>query len=238
MGSLSSPVDSTKPFNPIDPTELVVESSLVTNFIAEYYQTLEHRPVQPDVTPGFLTVQLPSEAPLASESVESILQDVYDKILPGLTHWQSPNLHAYFPITCSNAGLLGETLCSGLNVVGFAWSASLAATELEQVVVDWMGKMMGLPQGFLFSGGGGGVLQGSTCEAVVCTLAAARDRALERVGDDMFNKLVVYCSDQTHFTLKKGSKLVGIRPANVKAIKTTKNNEYGLCTTDYVPSSN
>uniref|UniRef100_A0A7N0TZA9 Tyrosine decarboxylase n=1 Tax=Kalanchoe fedtschenkoi TaxID=63787 RepID=A0A7N0TZA9_KALFE len=232
MGSLSSPRDLTKPFNPLDPTELAVESSLVTDFIAEYYRTVEQRPVQPHVTPGFLTSQLPSAAPFASESVESILQDVYDKILPGLVQWQSPNFHAYYPATCSNAGLLGEMLCSGLNVVGFTWSASPAAAELEQVVVDWMGKMMGLPQGLLFSGGGGGVLQGSTCEAVVCTLAAARDRALERVGDDMFNKLVVYCSDQTHFTLKKGSKLVGIRPANVKAIKTTKNNEYGLCPTD------
>ncbi|CAM8948732.1 unnamed protein product [Rhodiola kirilowii] len=229
MGSLSS----AKPFKPLDPTDLIVESSLVTEFIAEYYRSMENLPVlQLSVKPGFLIDQLPNAAPFDPESMETILQDVNDKIVPGLMQWQSPNFYSYFPVTISNAGLLGEMLCSGLNVVGFAWNSSPAATELEQVVVDWMGKMFGLPSMFLFSGGGGGVMYGTTCEAVVCTLAAARDKMLEKVGDDMINKLVVYCSDQTHFTLKKGAKLIGIRPKNIKVIKTTKSNQYGLCPND------
>nr|ABF06560.1 tyrosine decarboxylase [Rhodiola sachalinensis] len=232
MGSLPSPHDLSTTFNPMDLTELSTESRLVTDFITQYYQTLETRPVQPLVKPGFLTSQLPEDAPFYGESMEEILSDVNEKIVPGLTHWQSPNFHAYFPASSSNAGLMGELLCSGLSVIGFTWSSSPAATELENVVVDWMAKMLNLPPCFQFSGGGGGVLHSNTCEAVLCTLAAARDKTMERVGDDKINKLVVYCSDQTHFTIHKGAKLIGIRPKNIKSLTTRRENEYGLCPND------
>ncbi|CAM8936565.1 unnamed protein product [Rhodiola kirilowii] len=234
MGSLSSPDDpSIITFNPMDLTELSTESRLVVDFITQYYQSLETRPVQPRVKPGFLTSQLPEKAPFDGESMKDILSDVNEKIVPGLTHWQSPNFHAYFPASSSNAGLLGELLCSGLSVIGFTWSSSPAATELENVVVDWMANMLNLPSSFRFSGGsGGGVLQANTCEAVLCTLAAARDKALNRVGDDQINKLVVYCSDQTHFTIHKGAKLIGIRSKNIKSITTRRVNEFKLCPND------
>lgn len=101
-------------------------------------------------------------------------------------------------------------LCNALNIVGFNWICSPAATELEMIVMDWLGKMFNLPQSFLFEGKGGGVLQGSTSEALVCLLAAARDRALKQYGEDSITKLVVYASDQTHFVVKKAAKLVGI----------------------------
>ncbi|CAM8946334.1 unnamed protein product [Rhodiola kirilowii] len=234
MGSLSSPDDpSIITFNPMDLTELSTESRLVVDFITQYYQSLETRPVQPRVKPGFLTSQLPEKAPFDGESMKDILSDVNEKIVRGLTHWQSPNFHAYFPASSSNAGLLGELLCSGLSVIGFTWSSSPAATELENVVVDWMASMLNLPSSFRFSGGsGGGVLQANTCEAVLCTLAAARDKALNRVGDDQINKLVVYCSDQTHFTIHKGAKLIGIRSKNIKSIITRRENEFKLCPND------
>uniref|UniRef100_A0A7N0TDP1 Tyrosine decarboxylase n=1 Tax=Kalanchoe fedtschenkoi TaxID=63787 RepID=A0A7N0TDP1_KALFE len=234
MGSLPSPHDPSNAFNPMDVAELSIESRLVMDFITQYYQTLETRPVQPRVKPGFLTGQLPEKAPFHAESMEEILSDVSEKIVPGLTHWQSPNFHAYFPASSSNAGLLGEMLCSGLSVIGFTWNSSPAATELENVVVDWLADMLNLPPSFRFSGGGGGggVLQSNTCEAVLCTLAAARDKVLERIGDDKINKLVAYCSDQTHFTLHKGAKLIGIRRANIKSIGTRRENGFGLCPND------
>ncbi|KAJ0983677.1 hypothetical protein J5N97_011932 [Dioscorea zingiberensis] len=121
-------------------------------------------------------------------------------------------------------------LCTGFNVVGFNWIASPAATELESIVMDWMAKMMKLPSKFLFSGGqgGGGVLHGSTCEAVVCTLAAARDKALNKFGFDCITKLVVYASDQTHFTVQKASKIIGIPPCNFRSIPTSASSGYGL----------
>ncbi|PVH32042.1 hypothetical protein PAHAL_9G299800 [Panicum hallii] len=139
-----------------------------------------------------------------------------------------PGFFAYYPFNASAAGFAGEMLSVGLNVVPFVWAASPAAAELETIVVDWMGKLIGLPQRLLFSGDGGGVLQGSTCEAVVCTLAAARDRALAKLGHENIMKLVVYASDQTHVTFQKGARLVGIPPSNFRVIQTSASSGYGL----------
>ncbi|OEL36278.1 Tyrosine/DOPA decarboxylase 3 [Dichanthelium oligosanthes] len=121
-------------------------------------------------------------------------------------------------------------LSVGLNVFPFVWAASPATAELEGVVMDWMGRLLGLPQRLLYSGGGGGVLQGSTCEAVVCTLAAARDRALAKLGHESIMKLVVYASDQTHVTFQKGAQLIGIPPSNFRVIQTSAASGYGLIT--------
>jgi len=199
MGSLS-----TNTFSPLDPNGFTNDSKMVIDFIADYYKNIENNPVQSQVKPGYLLSQLPDTAPYCQESLEDVLKDVTDSIIPGLTHWQSPNFFAYFQANASTAGFVGEMLCTGLNVVGFNWIASPAATELESIVMDWMGKMLKLPSTFLFSGNGGGVLHGSTCEAIVCTLVAARDETLRMIGAENITKLVVYASDQTHSTLLKG----------------------------------
>ncbi|OMP08362.1 Pyridoxal phosphate-dependent decarboxylase [Corchorus olitorius] len=141
MGSTSR-----KTFFPLEPMSFRNESNEVIDFIADYYQNIEEFPVQSRVEPGYLSAKLPDSAPFCPESLQDILKDVNDCILPGLTHWQSPNFFAYFQANASTAGFLGEMLCSGFNVVG------------------------------------GGVLHGSTCEAAVCTLAAARDKALKKLG--------------------------------------------------------
>ncbi|KAK3226826.1 hypothetical protein Dsin_006688 [Dipteronia sinensis] len=205
------------------------ESKTVIDFIAEYYRNIEKYPVRSRVQPGYLSEKLPESAPFGPESLEEILKDVSESILPGLTHWQSPNFFAYFQANASTAGFLGEMLCSGLNVVGFNWISSPAATELETIVMDWMGKMLKLPSSFLFSGTGGGILHGSTCEAVVCTLAAARDKALEKLGgSENITKLVVYASDQTHFTVEKSAKLIGITKSNFRVITTSFSTTFSL----------
>ncbi|GAB4845595.1 hypothetical protein Ancab_038997 [Ancistrocladus abbreviatus] len=134
--------------------------------------------------------------------------------------------------SASNAALLGEVLCTGLNVNGFNWIASPAATELEQIVTNWMGKMLDLPQEFLFSGNGGGVLHGTSCEGMLCTLAAARDKALDVLGPEGITKLVVYASDQTHFSLQKAAKLVGIPPSNFRALPTSLSKAFALSPND------
>lgn len=95
--------------------------------------------------------------------------------------------------------------------------------------MDWFGKMLNLPNCFLFSGGGGGVLQGTTCEAMLCTIVAARDQMLRKIGRENFGKLVVYASDQTHFSLKKAADIAGIDPENFRVIPTIKADEYALC---------
>ncbi|XP_065853493.1 4-hydroxyphenylacetaldehyde synthase-like [Euphorbia lathyris] len=225
MGSLSP---TTNTFSPLDPKTLCDESKLVIDFIADYYNNIEKYPVQSQVQPRYLSSKIPLSAPYHPESIEHILKDVTDCIIPGLTHWQSPNFFGYFPANASNAGFLGDMLCSGLNVVGFNWISSPAATELESRLMDWMADLLKLPSSFLFSGNGGGVLHGTTCEAIVCTLAAARDRALKMSGWDHITKLVVYTSDQTHSTIHKGAKLVGIPSCNIRSLPTSISNGFSL----------
>nr|DAD42545.1 TPA_asm: hypothetical protein HUJ06_000775 [Nelumbo nucifera] len=103
-------------------------------------------------------------------------------------------------------------LSTGFSVVGFNWMSSPAATELECIVMDWLGKMLKLPKSFLFSGNGGGVLQGTTYEAILCTFTAARDRTSNRIGRENIGKLVVYGLDQTHFRAVAMNIQVGLIP--------------------------
>lgn len=225
MGSL--PLDGS--LRPLEPEAFASDSRAVVDFLAEYYGDVDKYPVRAaDLEPGRLRKLLPEAAPELGEPMEDVLEDVRRDILPGLSHWQSPSFFAYFPMNASAAGFAGEMLSAGLNVVPFVWAASPAAAELESIVIDWMGRLLGLPPRLLFSGGGGGVLQGSTCEAVVCTLAAARDRALGRLGHENIMKLVVYASDQTHVTFQKGARLVGIPPSNFRVIRTSSASGYGL----------
>ncbi|XP_025826595.1 tyrosine decarboxylase 1-like isoform X2 [Panicum hallii] len=223
MGSL--PLEA---MMPLDPETFAGESGAVVGFLADYYRNVDKYPVMANPEPGSIRKLLPDAAPELGESMDRILDDVQRDILPGLTHWQSPSFFAYFPANASSAGFAGEMLSAGLNVVPFVWTASPVATELEQVVVDWMASLLGLPERFHFKGGGGGVLHGSTCEAVVCTLAAARDRALSKLGHEGILKLVVYASDQTHATFQKGASIVGIPPANFRILRTSAESGYGL----------
>ncbi|GMP30389.1 hypothetical protein CsSME_00005080 [Camellia sinensis var. sinensis] len=170
--------------NPLDPDEFRRQAHKMVDFLADYHQNIEKYPVRSQVEPGYLSKCLPGSAPYDPEPIEKILYDVERHIIPGITHWQSPNHFAFFPSSGSITGFLGEMLSTGFNVVGFNWMSSPVATELESIVMDWLGKMLQLPNSFLFSGGGGGVLQGTTCEAVLCTLATARDHCLDRIGRD------------------------------------------------------
>ncbi|URE15633.1 Tyrosine DOPA decarboxylase [Musa troglodytarum] len=217
------------PPNPLDPEEFRRQGHMMVDFIADYYHDVDKYPVLSQVSPGYLRDRLPDSAPNHAEPIEAILQDVRNHIVPGITHWQSPSYFAYFPSSGSVAGFLGEMLSVGFNVVGFNWMSSPAATELETIVMDWLGKMLNLPKPFLFSGGGGGVLQGTTCEGILCTVTAARDKVLNKIGRDRIGDLVVYCSDQTHCALKKAAQIAGIRPDNIRALPTRQRDAFGLC---------
>ncbi|KAM1213192.1 hypothetical protein PS2_004638 [Malus domestica] len=164
--------------NPLDLVAFRRQGHMMIDFIADYYQNIEKYPVLSQVQPGYLRKRLPESAPYRPEPIEAILQDVQDHIVPGITHWQNPNHFAYFPATISTTGFLCEMLTTGFNVVGFNWMTSPAATELETIVMDWLGDMLKLPKSFLFSDNGDGVLHGSTHESVVCTMVAARDQIL------------------------------------------------------------
>ena len=120
----------------------------------------------PTVKPGYLRPLIPDEAPEDPENWENVMNDIERVIMPGVTHWHSPQFHAYFPTANSYPAIVADMLSDAIGCIGFSWIASPACTELEMVMMDWLGKMLQLPEEFLFSGPGrgGGVIQVSICE--------------------------------------------------------------------------
>ncbi|KAK9944967.1 hypothetical protein M0R45_010502 [Rubus argutus] len=212
----------------MDAEQLRENAHKMVDFIADYYKTIENFPVLSQVQPGYLRELLPDSAPTQPESLQHIFDDIQAKILPGVTHWQSPNYFAYYPSNSSIAGFLGEMLSAGLNIVGFSWITSPAATELEMIVLDWLAKLIKLPDDFLSTGQGGGVIQGTASEAVLVVVLAARDNFLRRVGKNALEKLVVYASDQTHSALQKACQIAGIHPENCRMLTTNSTTSYAL----------
>lgn len=185
------------------------------DFIADYYESIEQHPVRSQVKPGYLQDLLPKRAPETPESLDAVLADVKDKIHPGVTHWQHPKFFAYFPTAVSPHSLLGDMLSGMYSVVAFSWVASPASTELETITMDWLGKMCNLPESFLSTGKGGGVVQGSASEATLVALLAAKARALKELkpeGEseaDFMARAVCYSSDQAHSSIKKALMIAG-----------------------------
>uniref|UniRef100_A0A1D1YG92 Tyrosine decarboxylase 1 n=1 Tax=Anthurium amnicola TaxID=1678845 RepID=A0A1D1YG92_9ARAE len=213
---------------PMDAEQLREHAHRMVDFIADYYKSIESFPVLSQVKPGYLHELLPGSAPNHPEKLDNVLDDIQQKIIPGVTHWQSPGFFAYYPSNSSTAGFLGEMLSAGFNIVGFNWVASPAATELEVIVLDWLAKMLKLPEQFLSSGQGGGVIQGTASEAVLVSLLAARDRMLRRTGKSSLANLIVYASDQTHSALQKACQIAGIRPENFRVLKADSSTNYSL----------
>eukprot|EP00163_Fabomonas_tropica_P013522 TRINITY_DN2503_c0_g1_i4.p1 TRINITY_DN2503_c0_g1~~TRINITY_DN2503_c0_g1_i4.p1 ORF type:complete len:502 (+),score=105.31 TRINITY_DN2503_c0_g1_i4:141-1508(+) len=180
---------------------------------------MEERPVQAQVEPGYLRPLIPDTAPEDSDSWESIKGDIERVIMPGVTHWQHPNFFAYFPANASFPAMVADMLSGAINCIGFSWVCSPACTELETVMMDWLAKILKLPDVFLSSGKGGGVIQGTASEAVIVCILAARDRALRRLQaedeskskGELTSKLVAYMSDQTHSSVQKGCMIAGVQ---------------------------
>jgi len=183
------------------------------DWVADYMERLESFPVLAQVEPGAILSRLPEHPPqegLAFDDWEEVFDDLDKTILPGVTHWQSPNFFAYFPCNMSGPGLLGDVLSTGLGIQGMLWATSPAATELEMRVLDWMAELIGLPQSFsCASGEGGGCIQGTASEATLVAMLAARHRVLRKGGVDR-RKLVAYASNQAHSSVLKAAMIVGL----------------------------
>ncbi len=192
----------------------------VVDWIADYYERVETFPVLSQVEPGQIRASLPPGPPAQGEDFVDILRDVGVLILPGVTHWQSPNFFAYFPTNSSGPAILGDLLSSGLSVQGMLWSTSPACTELETHVMDWVVDMLDLPVQFKSSGAGGGVIQDSASSATLCAILAARERATDFAGNEKGcdGRLVAYASTQTHSSMEKGVKIAGIGRENLRLI--------------------
>ncbi|KFQ10664.1 Histidine decarboxylase, partial [Leptosomus discolor] len=183
-------------------------------YICQYLSNVRDRRVTPDVQPGYMRAQLPDSAPMDPDSWDNILGDIEKIIMPGVVHWQSPHMHAYFPALTSWPSLLGDMLADAINCLGFTWASSPACTELEMNVMDWLAKMLGLPDKFLHhhpNSVGGGVLQSTVSESTLVALLAARKNKILELKlsepdtdeSSLNSRLIAYASDQAHSSVEK-----------------------------------
>lgn len=204
----------------MSPDEFRRYGRAVIDWIADYYERVESLPVLSQIEPGQIQAALPPEPPSKGEDFADILQDFETLVLPGITHWQSPNFFAFFPANSSGPAVLGELLSAGLGVQGMLWATSPACTELETRVLDWVAGMLALPERFKSTGPGGGVIQDSASSATLCAVLAARERATHYASNEQGGdgRLVAYASTQTHSSIEKGIKIAGIGRQNLRLV--------------------
>ncbi len=209
----------------MSPEEFRRHGHEVIDWIADYHTRIESYPVLSQAKPGQIRASLPSSAPEQGESFDAILADIEKLIIPGITHWQSPNFFAFFPSNSSGPAILGDLLSSGLGVQGMLWATSPACTELETHVLDWLVHMLDLPKKFLSSQSGGGVIQDTASSASLCAMLAAREQATKfssnAKGCD--GRLVAYTSSQAHSSIEKAAMVAGIGRESVRLIDVDEN---------------
>lgn len=190
----------------------------VVDWVADYWETVEGRPVRAAVQPGAVAAALPAHPPETGEPFEALLADLDRVILPGLTHWQHPSFFAYFPANASGPAVLGDLLSSGLGVQGMLWATSPAATELETVVLDWLAELLDLPAAFR----GHGVIQDTASSALLCALLAALHRASGGSvrADGVRDRYAVYLSPETHSAAEKAVRIAGLGDAALRRLDT------------------
>jgi aromatic-L-amino-acid decarboxylase len=201
----------------MDPEEFRRHAHDVVDWIADYFRDVEGRPVLAQVAPGEVAAQLPLHAPERPEAMEAILRDFEDVILPGVTHWNHPGFLAYFGITGSAPGVLGEMLAAALNANAMLWRTGPAATELEERSLDWLRQMMGLPPEFR------GHIQDTASISTLTALAAAREAAGLEVRDRgmagrPLPRLRLYCSGEAHSSVEKAAITLGVGRKGVRHI--------------------
>ncbi|HEX6973884.1 MAG TPA: pyridoxal-dependent decarboxylase [Vicinamibacterales bacterium] len=209
---------SDTPLGDMDPERFRAEAHRVADWIADYLAHSDRYPVLSRVRPGEIAAQLPQDAPETGEPFDAIFADFERVIMPGITHWNHPGFFAYFSITGSAPGVLAEFLSAALNVQAMLWRTSPAATELEEVTLGWLRRLIGLPADFE------GVIYDTASISTLHALAAAREvhvpavRTLGLSGRSDVPRLRVYCSDQTHSSIDKAVILLGLGHESLRKI--------------------
>ncbi len=208
----------------MEPEEFRKHAHEIVDWIADYLQKVEEYPVKSKVKPGEILAKLPADPPGNKEDFDQIIKDFEQIIMPGITHWQSPNFFAYFPANSSGPSILAEMLTSALAAQCMIWETSPAAAELEERVLEWLRDVMGLPADFE------GVIQDTASTAGVAALITARERISSfDINEDGFsgNDIYrVYCSGQTHSSIEKAVKIVGFGRKNL--VKVGVRDDYSL----------
>jgi len=190
----------------------------VVDWMADYLENIREYPVLPAMQPGELVDRLPAAAPERGEPMDAILEDFEQSIVPALTHWNHPRFLAYFAISGSQPGILGEMLMATLNVNGMLWKSCPAVTELEQVTLSWLRQWMGLPQEFF------GIIYDTASIASMHAVAAAREMADPEVrARGNSGRLTMYTSEQSHSSIEKGGITLGIGQNNIRQIPVDEN---------------
>ena len=202
----------------MDPESFRMYGHQVVDWIADYLAHVGDYPVQAQTAPGDIRQALPDKPPVQPESMETILADFERIIMPGITHWNSPGFLAYFGITGSGPGILGEMLSGALNVNAMLWRTSPAATELEQVTLDWLRQMLGLPHPLF------GVINDTASSGVLYALAAAREalplhiRQQGIAGRVDVPRLRYYASQEAHSSVDKAGIVLGVGQEGLRKI--------------------
>lgn len=190
----------------------------MVDWIADYMEHIDEYPVLAQVEPGEIADSLPKRPPEEPEEMEAIFNDFKGILLPGMTHWQHPSFFAYFPANASEPSILAEFLTAALGAQCMVWQTSPAATELEEVVTDWLRHMLGLPEHFT------GVIQDTASTSTLCALLCARERAtsfaINEHGfrDGSSQSLIVYTSEEAHSSVEKGVKIAGFGKDQLRLI--------------------
>ncbi len=192
----------------------------MVDWMADYLANVRDYPVKAQTKPGDIIAQLPDTAPVHGESIEAIFADFEKIIIPGMTHWQHPEFFAYFPANSSPPSLLAEMLTSTLGAQCMSWQTSPAAAELEERVMSWLGKIIGLPSNFT------GVIQDTASTATLCAVLTAREKvtgfAVNDRGFDSGNKYALYCSTETHSSIEKAVKIAGFGKNSLRKVPVDK----------------
>ncbi len=202
----------------LNPKDFKKEAGPVVDWIDRYMKNIKSLPVKSKVSPGDIYKAIPPEAPVHSESMEQIMEDLDSIILPGMTHWQHPGFHAYFPANSSVESVLAESLTSAMGAQCMIWETSPAAAELEQRMMEWLRDAMGIPGNFE------GVIQDSASSASLVSLITAREVAtgFRSNEEGVPPNLRVYCSSETHSSIEKGMGVCGMGRKNLVKIRVDK----------------
>lgn len=191
------------------------------DWMADYLENVEELPVKSQVHPGDIFNHIPDDPPSEGEEISSIFADFKEIILPGMTHWQSPNYFAYFTANSSYPSVLAEMLTATLGAQCMVWETSPAAAELEEKVMKWLREMIGLPAGFE------GVIQDTASTATLVALLTARERSSAyRINENGFSgeeHFRIYCSSEAHSSIEKAVKMAGFGKTNLVKIETDEN---------------
>ena len=191
----------------------------IVDWIADYFENLEDFPVLSKIEPNSLRDSLPKTAPENGEDFSDVIKDVEKLILPAVTHWNHPNFHGLFSTSTSSVGIFGEMLTAAFDMKAMLWRTSPASTELEPVVLDWLRKMMGLPDEFT------GIIYDTASVSTMHAIAVARERLDLGIrekgmsGRTDLPLLRIYCSEHTHNSIDKGVIALGLGQRSIRKVE-------------------